>query len=92
MNRYTNNNFFNVKSLLERFKQLRNPSEDKIKVLGVVNRELGSSITEKEILISKGVIRFNTSSLVKNVIFFKKNLLLEEVQKEFPELDVKDIV
>ena len=85
-------NFFNVNSFLERFKQLRNPLDDKNKVLGVINRELNTSITEKEILISKGVIRFNTSSLIKNVIFFKKNLLLEEVQKQFPELEIKDIV
>jgi hypothetical protein len=85
-------NFFNVNSFLEKFKHLRNPLEDKVKILSIVNKELNSFLTEKEIIFSKGIIRFNTSSLIKNVIFFKKNLLIEEIQNQFPELGVKEIV
>jgi peptide subunit release factor RF-3 len=51
-----------------------------------------TTLTEKEILISKGIIRFNTSSLIKNVVFLNKNTLLDRIQKELPELDIKEIV
>jgi len=85
-------NFFNINSFLERFTHIRNPLDDKNKILNLVNKKLLCSLTEKEIIISKGVIRFNTSSLIKNVIFLKKGFLLDEIKKEFPELEIKDIV
>ncbi len=85
-------NLFNINSFLGRFKNLRNPLDDKVKILNLVNKELNTSLVEKEITILKGVIRFNTSSLIKNVIFLKKTPLLEEIKKEFPDLGIKDII
>jgi len=85
-------NLFNINLFLGRFKNLRNPLDDKVKILNLVNKELNTSLVEKEITILKGVIRFNTSSLIKNVIFLKKTPLLEEIKKEFPDLGIKDII
>ena len=85
-------NFFNINSFLSRFKNLRNPSEDKTNILLVINTELNTSLTEKEIAISKGVIRINTSSLIKNLIFLKKPNLINLIQEKFPELQIVDIL
>lgn len=82
---------FNFSSYLERFKNLRDPKQDRLSVINVLNRELNASLTEKDIEISRGVVRIVSSSLIKNMIFFKKDHVLSVLQQELPNLEIKGI-
>lgn len=82
---------FNLSSLLERFKKLKDPRENKILISNIISEGVGVKIEEKDISIQKNVLYISGSSLLKNRIFLKKAHIIEKIHETIPELKIQDI-
>ena len=70
----------NLSSLLEKFKNIKNPKEDKIKIATIVSKEISKEITEDKISITKNILSIKTDNYLKTEIFLKKEKILEELK------------
>jgi hypothetical protein len=75
--------------LLEKFKGLRNPKEERVKIASVITQTLGFEISEDQVSLKKGTLSINADNYLKGEIFMQKDLLLEALKKE--NLEVFDI-
>lgn len=83
---------FNLSTYLEKFKNLKNPEDDKSVIAQIILEETGADVSKGSILISRGKITMNTSSIIKNTIFFKKDGVLSKIQERLPDLKIEDLV
>ncbi|MFA6050431.1 MAG: hypothetical protein WC761_04515 [Candidatus Paceibacterota bacterium] len=69
-------------ALLERFKGLRDPKEERQKIAEIVSKELGFDITEDLVELKKNVLTLKVDNYLKSEIFMRKEGLLEALKKE----------
>ncbi len=82
---------FNLSIYLEKFKDLKNPNDLIFSIKKIVSEELGFPLSEENVTFSKGRIIFSVSSIIKNSIYMKKEIIIQRIQKELPESRVIDI-
>jgi len=82
---------FNLSSYLEKFKNLKDQDSDKILIKEILLKEAGINISERNIIISKEKISIKGSSIQKNIIFLKKETILEKIKESLPNSSFKDI-
>lgn len=69
-------------SLLEKFKNLKDPKEERQKIAGILTRELGFQVTEDQVSLKRGVLTLSVDNYLKAEIFMRKEQLLEALKKE----------
>jgi hypothetical protein len=82
---------FNISSFLEKFKNIKDPHEDKAHISKILLDVAGVTILENNITIKNGVIHIQASSLYKSRIFIKKEKILKVISVNHPELEIKEI-
>lgn len=82
---------FNISSFLEKFKNIKDPHEDKAHISKILLDVAGVTILENNITIKNGVIHIQASSLYKSRIFIKKEEILKVISVNHPELEIKEI-
>lgn len=83
---------FNLSSYLEKFNDLKDPSEHKNVISAILQEEIGVTIQREVISIDKEVITIQMGSIIKNQIFLKKDLILKRIQEALPDLKIKNII
>lgn len=81
-----------LSSYLDKFRSIT-PPDDFLKshILQLIKNKLGVDIDKKNIEISKGVVYIKTGPSIKNEIFIKKSLLLDEIKEISQKKIIKDI-
>lgn len=81
---------FNISSFLDKYKGLRDPKEERVKVANIISKEIGFDIDQSVLNIKKGVLFFKTDSYLKSEVFILKEKLLDELKKAGLEIfDIK---
>lgn len=79
----------NLSSLLEKFKNIKNPKEDRINIAKIICDSSGIKINESQISVTKNILSIKTNNYIKTEIFLKKEKILEELTKN--KFYIKDI-
>lgn len=82
---------FNISSFLEKFKNIKDPNEDKSHISKILLEVAGVTIVENNIQIKNKTIHIQASSLYKSRIFIKKEEILKVINENHPELEIKEI-
>ena len=82
----------NIDGFLERFKKLK-PTDLHIKesLIWIIKDVYGTTLKNEEIKVSKDIIFLNIHPTFKTELFFKRNEILERLNKEIKPLVIKDI-
>lgn len=72
----------NLSSLLEKFKHLKDPKEERNKIATIVSECLGFSVENNLIDLKNRILFLNVSGYIKTEVFMKKDLILESLKKE----------
>ena len=83
---------FNLHTFLEKFKNLKDPKEDKTILSTIIFEVARVKVLESEMSVQKGTVFIQSSPLYKNRIFLMKGEIIKRVNLEAPELGVIDIV
>ena len=83
---------FNLSSYLEKFKNLKDPKEDKVVIANILSEEVGVNILVSEITIQKGTIFISGSALLKSRVFMKKEEIVKRINETCPNLFIKEII
>jgi hypothetical protein len=73
---------FNIKSFLDKYKNLKDPREEKEKIAKILAGILKIEIPAENISIKKGILSIKADNYLKTEIFLKKEKLLEEFKKK----------
>lgn len=70
----------NLSSFLQRFKKILSlRAIESGVIVDVMKKTLGVDINPSDVKIKNGVLYVNTSPIIKNMIFLKKKLLLQNI-------------
>jgi hypothetical protein len=83
---------FNLSSFLEKFKQLKDPKDDKVIISRIISEVIGVTLSDECIEIKKETLYVQGSALYKNRIFINKENILQKIQTSLPHLFLKDII
>lgn len=82
---------FNLSSYLEKFKELKDPKDDKVIISQAIFEVTGMSVSRDDIVLRKNELFFGGSSLVKSRIFMMKGNILAKLEEVLPELKITEI-
>jgi len=80
-------NLSSLSSLLEKFRHLKNPREERERLVGLINKCLGFEIPFESVDIKKDILHINVSGYIKTEIFMKKEAILDILKKEGFKID-----
>ena len=80
-----------LSSFLERFKNIKDPKQDRIDIAHIISNVVGEEIDESLVNEKNGVIFLKISQILKSQIFINKEKILEILNTEKPKLNIKDI-
>ncbi len=80
-----------LSSFLERFKNLKDPKQDRINLSNIISSLIGEEINESCINEKNGIIFLQISPMIKTQVFLNKQKIIEILNKEKPNLHIKDI-
>ncbi len=83
---------FNLSSYLEKFKNLKNPKENKTIIRQIIQEVSGVEVIEEEITIQKATVYIQSGFLSKNRIFLTKESIIEKINTLLPDLLIRDII
>ncbi|PIR58084.1 MAG: hypothetical protein COU71_00605 [Parcubacteria group bacterium CG10_big_fil_rev_8_21_14_0_10_38_31] len=77
---------------LEKFKNLKVPKEALIDdLIEIILNTTGIKLEKENISVNKPTIFIKANSMIKSEIFFKKQQILEELEKQFYSKSITDI-
>jgi len=86
-----NNDFRHIREFLEKISLLIKEKEDfSVQASSVISDKIKFKIEPQNLKIKNGFIFIKTAPIIKNEIFLKKNLILEELNKN-PSIKIFDI-
>ena len=80
-----------LSSFLEKFKNLKDPKQDRVDLSDIISSLVGEEINESLINEKNGIIFLQISPMLKTQIFLNKQKIIEILNKEKPNLHIKDI-
>jgi hypothetical protein len=75
-------NLSSLSSLLEKFKHLKNPREERERLIMVLSKELGFDLAFSDVDVKNDILYLNVSGYAKTEIFMKKENLLNVLNQE----------
>lgn len=82
---------FNLSTYLEKFKNLKDPKENKTIITHIILESTGVTIKEEDITIQKSNIYIQNSSLAKNRIFLNKENIIKKINERIENLNIQEI-
>ncbi len=81
----------NLSNFLNKFRKLKNPIEERVLIAKIVSDILGVSVSDEFVLVKNSTLYIKQVGKIKSEIFMKKNLILEELKKQLPKLNIQEI-
>jgi hypothetical protein len=75
-------NLSSLSSLLEKFKNLKNPREERERLISILSKELGFDLAFSDVDVKNDVLYLNVSGYVKTEMFMKKEHILNVLKIE----------
>ncbi|MES2060088.1 MAG: hypothetical protein V4438_03595 [Patescibacteria group bacterium] len=72
---------FSINSFFEKYKHLKNPKDDKIRIAIIISDVLGIEIGEELVEIKKDTLSIKADSYLKTEIFMRKDKILEALNQ-----------
>lgn len=82
---------FNISFFLEKFKNIKDPNEDKAYISKIILEVAGVTVIEDSIQIKNKIVYIQTNSLYKSRIFIKKEEILKTINDKHPKLEIKEM-
>lgn len=76
----------NLSSLLEKFKNIRDPKKEREELAKIISEVLNFEILESNLSINNNDIKFKINPTIKSQIFLCKEKIKERLKKELPRL------
>ncbi|MCR4284085.1 MAG: hypothetical protein NUV64_02075 [Parcubacteria group bacterium] len=77
---------------LEKFKSLKIPKEAIVDdIMEIILNKTGIKLEKENIVVNKPTVFIKANPMIKNEIFFKKQQILEELEKQFYSKTIIDI-
>ncbi len=81
---------YNLSSLLEKFKHLKNPREEKERLVSTLSLVVGFEVDYGAVEVRNTIIYLNTTPYIKTECFIKKDQILNELKvKGFNITDIR---
>ncbi len=81
----------NIGDLLKNYSEIKSPLTDKLSVSNALNEKFNIDIKEDQIFFRKNTIVFKVNSVQKNLIYIKKNNVLEIIKNTVPNRFINTI-
>ncbi len=78
---------YNLSSLLEKFKHLKNPKEERERLVATLRESVGFEIPFDAVDLRKGVIYLSVSPYIKTEVFIKKEHVLSVLKSKGFEIE-----
>lgn len=75
----------NLSSLLEKFKNIRDPKKDREDLAILISEVLNFNVSESNISIVKNEIRVNLSPTIRSQVFLNKEKIKEKIKEKVPK-------
>lgn len=82
---------FNLSNYLDKFKNIKDPKEDKSVIASIILESANVTISEPDISLEKNVIHIRGNSVSKSRIYMKKEEILAKIGELLPDLKITDI-
>ncbi|MEI6478963.1 MAG: hypothetical protein WCO18_01580, partial [bacterium] len=73
------------------FKNLKDPKQDRVDIARIISEVIGEEINESLVNEKNGIIFLQISPMSKTQIFMKKDKIINTLNEQRPNLNVKDI-
>ncbi|MEI8338132.1 MAG: hypothetical protein WCF92_03230 [bacterium] len=80
-----------ISSFLEKFKNLKDPKQDRTDIASIISGVIGEEINESLVNEKNGIIFLQISPMLKTQIFMNKEKIIQILNSEKPKLNIKDI-
>lgn len=77
--------------LLQNYKLIKNPLDEKKSVLEALNKEFGLNINEKTMFFRQNTVIFKVDAVQKNFIFLNQSKILNFINQINPERQIKGL-
>lgn len=82
----------NIGDFLSKFKIIRNPAENRGVVSNLIKEVTGVFVSPDAFKIQKGIVYLQIHPAQRNIIYIKKEILLEKIQAALPDLHITNII
>lgn len=83
---------FNLSSYLEKFKNLKDPKENKTIIARILFETTQVSIGESEITIKGETLYLQSSALSKSRVFTQKEQVIRKINEAIPDLHIREVI
>ncbi len=81
----------NIGDFLSKFKIIRSPRQNREEVVKLIKDVTGIEIGEEEIKITNRAVFIQSHPALKNAIFLKKEILINQIKEKLPDIQVVDL-
>ena len=81
-----------ISDLLKLFESIQSPKVERVFLSGVINKSLGINISDDQLKINRDVVILKVNHVQKNLIFISKNKVLSDLNNEYKECFLRDIM
>lgn len=71
----------NLSSLLERFKHIKNPKEERGRLAELLSKEVGFDFKESDLEIKKQALVLKVDGYLKTEVFMNRDLILNKIKE-----------
>lgn len=83
---------FQLKELLSRFKEIKDPRQIKVQIAALLNQELSLDLFKPEnVTIERNIIKITAHPALRQKIFTSKEKIIETMKKHLPDEFIVDI-
>ena len=80
-----------ISSFLERFKKIKSPLEKKEAIARIMSESIAFEVLPDDLTIKGSVVFLKANPYLRNEVYQKKNLILENLKENLKGLVIKDI-
>lgn len=81
-----------ISDLLKLFESIQSPKVERVLLSGVINKSLGLKLNDDQLKIDKGIVILKVNQVQKNLIYIAKNKVLMDLNNEYKECLLRDIM
>ncbi len=80
-----------ISTFLERFKKIKSPLEKKVAIARIISEVTAFEVTPDDLTIKGSIVFLKANPYLRNEVYQKKSLILEQLKENLKGLVIKDI-
>ena len=82
---------FNVSSFLDKFKKIKDPREDLLSIVFILNESLGIDISPSNVTFRGNIVSVKENGALKSALYLHKEKIMRNFREKIPHLRIDDI-